>query len=173
MDDNKMMEPIKKRGLFYCPYACGDKRYPRTKWKTEKGAIKHINNCLMAPDRVAAREAIELKRAQDRAANDEIALSGAKYKVGDEVKFIQKYIINPIYKRRFNRMVKVRYEDEYRFRARKQIIKTIGIINGAVCYNGFIFQKDIRVCSFGEVEDEAIKLREEHLEWLKMCSDLR
>ncbi len=168
-----MSEPIKKGKNYYCPFDCGDKRYPKPKWKTEAGAIKHIGKCYMRPELAEKRAAEELNQLLKREDENKELLKTAKYKIGDCVNFLQEYVIKPQYEQRFNRMVRVRYEDECGYRARTQIIKSIGIVSGAVCYNGFIFNKDIRQATIAEIEKEASEKREAHLKWLKSCSDMR
>jgi len=167
------VQPVKKGKLYYCPYDCGDKRFPKPKWKTEKGAIKHVNNCAMQPEKVEEREAIEEKRLSDQAEKDRITLLEAKHKIGETISFIHERVIKPTHEQRFNRMVKVRYEAECTYTARTATIKSISIVQGAVCYNGYIYNRDIRDDFFSEIEKEAAKMRVDHLAWLKTCSDLR
>lgn len=60
-----------KRGVYRCPFDCGDKRFGPQTWKTEAGFRKHMAHCYRKPSAVA-------KRAEKATAVDQIvrALTG-------------------------------------------------------------------------------------------------
>ena len=62
-----MTEFIKKGKIYYGTYDCGDSRIHSTKWKTEKGAIKHVDNCYMRPEEVEKRATKEEERTKNEA----------------------------------------------------------------------------------------------------------
>ena len=90
-----MSEFIKRGKLYYCPYGCGDSRFPSPKWKTEKGAQKHVDNCGMRPEKVEERKAKESakieklrKAADEQKVFDDAKLKTAKYSIGDLISFV-------------------------------------------------------------------------------------
>ena len=44
------------RGVYRCPFGCGDPRYPVPKWKTEKGFRAHMEQCWRRPSRIQPRK---------------------------------------------------------------------------------------------------------------------
>ena len=174
-----MKEFIKKGKYYYCPYDCGDSRFPSPRWKTEKGAQKHVDNCSMRPEEVekrklkdAERKEADLKKQSDQLELDKIKLQTAKYKVGDKISFVHSFLSKPTHEQRGNRMVKVRYEDEYSFTARTMTIDKVSCFFGRIIYNDYCYESTIED-SFELAEIEATRREESHLSANKLSSDLR
>lgn len=111
------MKPIEKRGLFLCPFKCGDSRFPAPKWKTEAGVRRHMETCAQRPEQVAAREAAAKARAEQEKQRKAAALAAARFKVGDEIHCVRMYVRKPTHEKQRGRMVRVRYEEEREYSA--------------------------------------------------------
>lgn len=173
------MSFIKKGKLYYCPYDCGDSRYPQQKWKTEKGAQKHVDNCHMRPEEVKKRDDVDieqkkedLKKRSEQLDADNEKLKSAKYKIGDRINFVHKWISKTTHDYRGNRLVKVRYEEEYSFSARAITVKKVACFEGRIMYNDICYEPSIEV-NFKDAEIKASLRQASHLESNKHSSDLR
>ena len=167
-----MSNPIKKGSHYYCPYDCSDSRYPKKKWKTEKGAVKHVNDCFMRPEEVEKRNKREHERELAATKSNQDALGSAKYKIGDTISYILTVVIKDTHEQRGNRLVKVRYEKECDFKARTATVKSIRALHGSLIYNESFTEGDIRE-SFEIAEKECTKKRAQHLEGLRQTSLMR
>jgi len=161
-----MEAPIKRGKLYYCPFDCSDKRFPKKKWKTEKAAIRHVHACYLQPEAIKEREenaAIKKEQQEKEASiNNKKAQEIAKYKVGEMVYYVDYYVTKPTHEQRGSRMVKVRYEEERRYIAKSAVIETITGSDKAVWYNGCIPQSG--VMTWKEAEKQAAEIQKAHLE---------
>lgn len=118
------MKEIKKTksGEYMCS-AC--KSAPRVgmyarkwKWKTEKGFLGH--RCFNDEKEYAEKRRKELEEQKQK----DLALWSTKaiYTIGSEVFYCGYYVTKPTHEPRFNRMVKVRYEEERNYFYHKGII---------------------------------------------------
>ena len=174
MEEVEKKEPIKRGNLYYCPFDCSDKRYPKKKWKTEKGAIKHVESCYMQPKAVEEREKDkEIQKQKDivKAGEDKIiyeannlkAQEVAKYKIGDVIYFVDSYVTKPTHEQRGSRMVKVRYEEVRYYFATSDKVERITGSDKAVLYNGKVPES----CIFESkeaAEVSATTIQKDHLE---------
>lgn len=174
-----MTDFIKKGDKYYCPFDCGDSRFPKPKWKTEKGAQKHVDNCSMRPEKVEERKVAQeikdkmiLNEKNKQSLLDKEKLKTAKYCIGDEISFVSKLEVKPTHEWRGTRMVKVRYEPEYSYSARKIIIDKITCEFGRIIYNNICLENQISE-SFNKAESDAINMHKAHLSANKLASDLR
>lgn len=114
--EGKLVTPT-ATGIYRCPYNCGQKGYPAKKWKTEKGFIKHTTECHKRPSAVNKKQEAELQRID--LVNDwkntleylkEELLYSLNIKVGQEVYWVRRIVVQDTHEWRGNRSVKVRYE---------------------------------------------------------------
>ena len=52
--DGKIVKP-NKSGFYKCPFNCGDPRYTKPKWKTEKGFRQHMVKCSKRPSFISSK----------------------------------------------------------------------------------------------------------------------
>lgn len=128
-----------KHGLYRCPYRCSDPRFPEKKWKTAKGFLQHMSKCPRCPSAMKRQE----ERQKAIKLRDEKILKNCKYKIGDEIFFVQEVIIKPTHKRCGTRLVRVRYEAKKKFRARSASITRISVSNGVLWLNGSVHQGEV------------------------------
>jgi hypothetical protein len=153
-----------KKGYYNCPFGCGHQNYGPLKWKTQKGARKHIENCLRNPKILQEKENIKLQRKQE-------AMLKCPYKIGDLICYVDEVVVEPTHKLKFGRMVKVRYEEKKRFSAEKAIIKTVGYDYDLFFNNGIRLNM---IC--GTMEEAEIMAKEKqmsHNKYLEFCSFVR
>lgn len=168
-----------KRGFYRCPYRCGDPRFPRRKWRTEKGILKHLGECPLRPEAVAARKVEEERQEVERKARAAEKIAACTRKVGDIIFFVKKIVVEPTHVRRGNRMVRVRYEEKCRFEADKGTIQQIlhdGRHDGWPAWYaiGFGIVTEDQVKPTWEEAVEAAKARQKgHEEWLETCAMCR
>ena len=89
--DGKIVKP-NKSGFYKCPFNCGDPRYPKPKWKTEKGFRQHMEKCSKRPSFISSK--IE-KEKNDLELIEKMKLellTTLPFKVGDKI-----ICINDIY----------------------------------------------------------------------------
>lgn len=131
-----------KRGVYRCPFNCGDKRFGQPTWKTEAGFRKHMASCYQRPSAVTKRA--EKAAAEEQAAQVDFdrrkaaALAALTHKIGDEIFFVREVVTKPTHMMRGGRKRHVRYEEEKRFDACRAIIKTISFDGGGIFFNGYI-----------------------------------
>lgn len=156
--EGKLVTP--KNGGYRCPYKCHSAGYPAPKWKTEKGFIRHMETCKARPSLVKINS---LKRV-----NDQLKLAELKqkclesslvtFKIGDVIHYVGYYVTKPTHVQRFNKMVRVRYEEERRYYSKSDIITSIDfnineyhinldveyIIKRFLIINGSVYPFDIK-----------------------------
>lgn len=131
-----------KNGVYKCPYHCGVTGYPIPKWKTEKGFQQHIKKCHKRPSLIKSRQEEETNdRLLFEKMKEEI-ISTLPYKIGQKLFYVKEIIVKPTHVMKFNRMVKVRYEEEKDFQAREDELKYID-----VQYPGFV-PKEVETLKF-------------------------
>ena len=114
-----------KDGKYRCPFGCHRSDYPRPKWGTEKGFLKHLESCPQTPSAVERRNmSSDDNKARYEAMKGEI-LAEFPHKIGDVLYCVKETIVKPTHVQRGNRMVKVRYEAEIRFEAYTFELKSI------------------------------------------------
>ena len=94
--EGKIIKPS-KTGIYKCPFGCGRKDYPAPKWKTEKGFMRHLENCYMRPSAVEKRNNEKQQKNNDQIERNNILetlkdlfIATLKYKIGDEISFVKK-----------------------------------------------------------------------------------
>ena len=153
---------IPQNGVYRCPYNCGDPRYPRKKWKTERGFRRHMKNCPNKPSAVEARRIEKEKRQREK----EDALSRCPYKVGDEIIYVAEVITGPTHDHLGRR---IRYEPEKHYRAAKTIIRSIDYRSGYI-FNGIIHIGDVYSTNeeAEEIAQRKTKAWQEHVKRSRM-----
>lgn len=122
-----------KTGIWKCPFGCHtDIRFVAPKWKTEKGFIRHLENCYMRPSAVEKRNNEKQQKNNEQIERNNILetlkdsfIATLEYKIGDEISFVQKVVVKDTHEWRGNRRIKVRYEPVLRFDAIKTTISSI------------------------------------------------
>ena len=152
-----------KRGLYRCPFWCGDSRYPRPTFKTGKGLIKHIDACSRNPS-------VLKKQADDFSKRKSDALATVTHKVGDKIHYVREIIIKPTHEtNRWGRLVHVRYEAVKRFEFGSAEINSIDW-NGGVIFNSFVRLEDL-CATEQEARDKAKSMQDgydEHVRFSEM-----
>lgn len=157
---------VPKNGVYRCPFRCGSSAYgPRT-WKTERGFRKHMTECPKSPSAIKARQETEQRQIAEFEARKAAALAQVTQKVGDEICYVREIIVKPEYEKRFNRMVRVRYEPVKRFEARRETIRIISYERGEVCFN-----YDIPLHTLcGSMEEAKARATERQRAWDEHCA---
>jgi hypothetical protein len=104
-----------KQGVYKCPFKCGNPSYREPTWKTEKGFRGHMTKCHKRPSFLKDKQE---KEAAEIAAFEPIRnkiLATINLKVGDKIAVVKEWVVKPTHEKRFNRMVRVRYEAVKRF----------------------------------------------------------
>lgn len=133
--------------LYRCPYECGDPRYPRPKWKTERGYLKHLESCPSRPEAVQQREEAALERLAVENECRRVALSTFLHRVGDDVVVMSYRVTKPTRERRGRRMVRIRYEEERKYFAKLIKIRSLeysGGVHGHIVINDRFSARCIR-----------------------------
>lgn len=116
-----------KNGVYRCPFKCGSLSYSQPTWKTEKGFRKHMTTCSKRPSFAADKQT---KEAAEIAAFEPIkaeVLASVPIKVGDVIAVIKEWIVKPTHEKRFNKMVRVRYEAVKRFEGLEITVNKIDV----------------------------------------------
>ena len=189
MEKKKKKIKPSKTGYYRCPFGCGRKDYPAPKWKTEKGFMKHLNECYYRPSAVEKRN--EAKEDLEQLYSDyadtleylkEQILYELPNKIGDEIFYINRIVVKDTHEWRGNRSVKVRYEQVLRFDAVKEIIReinfekpkvepTIENVKSLIYFNEGIYLNALQ-SSYQEALDKAkekTKADEEGRAFASMC----
>jgi len=124
--DGKLVKP-NKSGFYKCPFNCGDPRYPKPKWKTEKGFRQHMDKCPNSPSFINSKLEKEKNDLEIIERMKSELLTTLPYKIGDKIIYVKEIIVKPTHVQRGDRMVKVRYEAVKDFQAREDEIRTIDI----------------------------------------------
>jgi hypothetical protein len=168
-----------KTEIFRCPHKCGDPRFPRPKWKTEKGLLKHLEKCPMRPDilakTIADKEAVALawKQKWDNANARALEMFFEEYKIGQRVIIVSYVVTKPTHEQRFNRMVKVRYEEGRRYYAEEITIETVVAENGGIIINQIYHKCDIYNGTLEAAQREADEGQKAYDDHCKFASDCR
>jgi hypothetical protein len=158
--EGELVKPS-KLGVYRCPYACHTSGYPAPKWKTEKGFRQHMTKCSSRPSRIRENEAYEVKRRAEQEQQLAEAIDGFKYKIGDKINYVEQDLIKPRYEQRGHRMVKVRYEDVYKFSAANTIIRSFSWYSGSLMINGSIYAFYV-TDTYEEAQEKAAKKQKAH-----------
>jgi hypothetical protein len=143
-----------KNGVYKCPFHCNTgSGYPAQKWKTEKGFRQYMLKCPKSPSFVKRRfDEINLELEAFNKMKAEL-LPTLPYTIGQKIYYVREIITKPTHEKRWNRMVRVRYEEEKRFSAEEDEIKTIDVE-----WDGYV-PKDIDSMKHYVVLNGRIKLR--------------
>lgn len=121
-----------KDGKYRCPFGCHRSDYPRPKWGTLKGFLKHLKSCPKTPSAVERRNMSSSdSKARYEAMKAEI-LADFPHKIGDILHCVKEIIVKPTHVQRGNRMVKVRHEAEKKFEAYTFELKSIDFIGEGI-----------------------------------------
>lgn len=117
-----------KSGYYKCPYHCSSGTgYPTPKWKTEKGFRQHMEKCTGKPSYVKKRYDDNNERNKKIENLKQQCIDSGKipYKIGDTINYYGYYITKPTHVQKFNRMVRVRYEEERSYYAETTTVNYI------------------------------------------------
>jgi hypothetical protein len=163
-----------KIGVWKCPFGCHtDNRFPAPKWKTEKGFMRHLENCYMRPSAVEKRNNEKQQKYNEQIERNNILetlkesfIATLQYKIGDEISFVKRVVVKDTHEWKGTRSVKVRYEPVLRFDDIKTTISSINfkepdIIPTIENINRFVyFNSGIRLSEIMKHED-AVKIAKE------------
>jgi len=173
-----------KKGVYKCPFKCGDKRFPTKKWKTEKGFREHMGVC---PHRPSLIQRVQDNKEVEKSAFERLkqtVLNSLEHKVGDKIYHIQEYIIKPTHEQRGNRTVRVRYEPVKHWEGLETTITSIHvndasgiptidyIMHNLLVFNGRIKIGDLR-SSLKEAQADAKFLTLKDAEYRAQTSSYR
>jgi hypothetical protein len=167
--EGKEIKPWKD-GKYRCPFACHRSDYPRPKWGTKKGFLKHLESCPQTPSAVERRSMSSAENnARYEAMKAEI-LAEFPYKIGDVLHCVRDIIVKPTHvKSSTGKMRHVRYEAEIRFEPYTFELKSIDfagegitdgitkefVLNNRLLLNGLIGMR--RLCKSKEEAELAAK----------------
>lgn len=163
-----------KTGIWKCPFGCHtDNRFAAPKWKTEKGFMRHLENCYMRPSAVEKRNNEKKKKNNEQIERNNVLetlkseyINTLPYNIGDEICYVKKIVVKDTHEWRGNRSVKVRYEPVLRFDAIKTNVSSINfkepdIIPTIENMNRFVyFNNGIKISDIMKYED-AVKIAKE------------
>jgi len=140
--EGKLVKP--KRGIYKCPFKCSaHSGYPEKTWKTENGFRKHMTECSKRP---SYQKDMQDREAAQKAAFEPIKaeiLASLGLKIGDKIAVVKEWIIKPTHEKRFNRMVRVRYEAVKRFEAMEIEVKKIEVYSSTLTDKEFIKRNNL------------------------------
>lgn len=171
------------RGYYKCPYGCHNSGYPMPKWKTEKGFRGHMAKCKNSPSNVKANMLKMKEKNESRNRLVQACLDSGliPYKIGDKIYYHSYHVTKPTHQQKWNRMVRVRYEEERRYYHQEDTIRTIDIqipyynseesveylIKNYLVINGRVRLSDI-CTTLNEAKDIAIS---QQIAYDKSCED--
>lgn len=171
---------------YYCPFECGDPRYPPPKWKTKKGFQGHLKKCPKNPS------VIKKKKEKNKEILPYFAKMVHKYSIGNILYYIKETVIKPTHEYhyggiiagvKYSRRVRVRNEAVLKYTVKEITVKNISFrypeseeFNKEKLKN-FIIYNEINVNSLfankEECEESANKKQKDHEEYLDLCSRCR
>jgi hypothetical protein len=120
--EGKIVKPT-KMGNYRCPYNCHRHGYTAPKWKTENGFRRHMEKCTGKPsykNKLDQRE-IELI-AKNQKFIDEFLVG---HPIGSDIFIVSYVVTKPTHVQKFNRMVRVRYEEVRDYFAARVTINSV------------------------------------------------
>lgn len=115
-----------KDGKYRCPFGCHRSDYPRPKWGTEKGFLKHLESCPKTPSAVERRNMSSTENKTRYEAMKAEILAEFPHKIGDVLHCVREIIVKPTHvESSTGKMRRVRYEAEIRFEAYTFELKSI------------------------------------------------
>jgi len=180
--EGKVVKP--NSGYYRCPYKCHSSGYPAPKWKTEKGFRSHMEKCPNSPSKYMA-SIYKLKEATNKMEElKKTCLDSGliPYKIGDKICYHSYHITKPTHEKRWNRMVRVRYEEERRYYAKEEVIVSIdfeipryAITESSVedtIKNYMVINRKVRLSDICGTMSEANEIaRQNQLSYNKSCDD--
>jgi len=172
--EGKIVKPI-RNGFYKCPFNCHSGSYGAPKWKTEKGFRGHMDNCIGKPSykiKIDQRTSEYLESS-----NKLIAKFLLDHPIGSKL-FISSYkVTKPTHVQKFNRMVRVRYEEERRYFATEITINSLQPGNGYLpnfLINSQYWFKSIKIFeSMQDAEVDSLKHQNSYDESCKEASRCR
>lgn len=102
-----------RNGFYRCPFNCHNGSFGAPKWKTEKGFRQHMEKCTGKP---SFKNKVDQKTLDNIEASNKLIDSFLiDHPIGTKLIISTYRVTKPTHKQRFNRMVKVRYEEERRY----------------------------------------------------------
>lgn len=175
--EGKIVKPS-KAGFYRCPYSCHRADYPQPKWKTENGFRKHMESCSGKPSAKKKAEEARNARLSEYIEKGNLMISKflSEYPIGSEIFISAYYVTKPTHVQRGNRMVKVRYEEERKYFARKVTVQTVHPNRATFAdfnINNSYWKSDIEIfSSMKEAESHASKRQksyDESCHFASMC----
>lgn len=159
-----------KAGTYTCPFGCGPKGYPKSKWRTEKGFRKHMESCGNSPSATVRASERESAQQAEREIKKVAAQTGFGKTIGDPIFYVQMRVTAPTHAQKFGRMVRVRYEELREYEPRSGMIESFGYDHSLYINHGI---RPADLCeSMEAARVEATKRRaayQEHLDFSAMC----
>jgi len=125
--EGKIVKPT-KTGIYRCPFNCQRSGYPALKWKTEKGFMQHMEKCTGKP---SYKKEVDIRVSENieksKKLIDEFLIN---HPIESSIFISTYYVTKPTHVQKFNRMVRVRYEEERRYYAAEITINSLQPVNG-------------------------------------------
>lgn len=170
------------RGVYKCPFNCANPSYPTPKWKTEKGFIRHLESCYNRPSIIAKQKEEKAQVLDNFEKIKHEYLPTIKYKIGDNIWWVRRIVVKDTHEWRFNRSVRVRYEQVLKFEAQNSTINSVDFEEpfGNVTLDNIerlvLFNNSIRLSDIMS-KDDAIRVAKEKTladeKWREECSSYR
>jgi hypothetical protein len=166
--DGKTVKPT--AGKYKCPFRCHTAGFPAPSWKTEKGFRKHMDSCAGSPSATKRRADAAAAVAAEGRARGEAAAAALGLSLGDEIFYTTYTVTGPTHQQRFDRMVRVRYEELRSYYGAQARVESFGWA-GALIINGRIAARDLcESLSDAKAKATAAQQRyQEHLDHSAAC----
>ena len=167
--EGKIVKPS-NLGYYKCPFNCHDERFATPKWKTEKGFRQHMEKCTGKP---SYKNKIDEKIFNNIAASQKVIDTFLiDHPIGSKLIISTYYVTKPTHKQRFNRTVRVRYEEERKYFATEITINSITPNSGynpSFLINDTYWKNNITI--FDNMVEAELHASESQKKYNKSCDD--
>jgi hypothetical protein len=167
--EGKKVKPS-RMGFYRCPFNCHTTGYPAPKWKTEKGFRQHMEKCTGKPSH---KNKIDQKTLDNIEASKKLIDAFlVDHPIGSKLIISTYRITKPTHEQRFNRMVKVRYEEERRYFATEITINSLipnSGYNPSFLINNTYWKGDIKI--FDSLKEAEKHASEGQISYNKHCNE--
>lgn len=167
--EGKMVKPY-RNGYYYCPFKCHDGSFGAPKWKTEKGFRQHMEKCTGKP---SYKNKVDQKTLDNIEASKKVIDSFLiDHPIGSKLIISAYRVTKPTHVQKFNRMVRVRYEEERRYFATEITINSLTPNSGynpSFLINHTYWKGDIKI--FSSLKDAEVDASEHQKSYDKSCAE--
>lgn len=163
------MIKLNKKGYYTCPYDCHDKRFPRPKWKTEKGYLNHLDKCPKNPEVIKKKQEQEKEIFEKLQEEYREEIEKCIFKKGEEI-WVSTYTVTAPTRDRNGR--RLRYEEERYYSVVKTVVENITASFSGILINNRYFIGDV-FRDRKEAEEKNEREDKKYKEHVKQCQMYR